>query len=92
MSDGRWMVAPLSRICLHVSTWSSSSTPPDSGSSLGSVALQTVKGVWDGLVIAYIIAPALLLYEISDEAGAFGALTGPDREVPGPWKQALGPA
>ena len=42
--------------------------------SLGNVALQSVKGVWDALVIAYIIAPALLLYEISDEAGAFGAI------------------
>lgn len=42
--------------------------------SLGNVALQSVKGVWDALFIAYIIAPALLLYEISDEAGAFGAI------------------
>ena len=43
-------------------------------SSLGNVALQSVKGVWDALFIAYLIAPALLLYEISDEAGAFGAI------------------
>ncbi|MGD9617926.1 MAG: L-lactate permease [Alphaproteobacteria bacterium] len=42
--------------------------------SLGTVALQSVKGVWDALFIAYVIAPALLLYEISDEAGAFGAI------------------
>jgi lactate permease len=42
--------------------------------SLGIVALQSVKGVWDALFIAYVIAPALLLYEISDEAGAFGAI------------------
>src|SRR5690606_23382627 len=42
--------------------------------SLGNVALQSVKGIWDALFIAYIIAPALLLYEISDEAGAFGAI------------------
>lgn len=42
--------------------------------SLGIVALQSVKGVWDALFIAYVIAPALLLYEISDEAGAFGSI------------------
>jgi lactate permease len=42
--------------------------------SLGTVALQSVKGVWDALFIAYVIAPALLLYEVSDEAGAFGAI------------------
>lgn len=42
--------------------------------SLGNIALQSVKGIWDALFIAYIIAPALLLYEISDEAGAFGAI------------------
>ena len=41
---------------------------------LGTVALQSVKGVWDALFIAYVIAPALLLYETSDEAGAFGAI------------------
>jgi lactate permease len=38
------------------------------------IALQTVKGVWDALFILYIIAPALLLYQISKEAGAFHAL------------------
>ncbi len=43
-------------------------------SSPALVALQSVKGVWDALFIAYVIAPALLLYEISDEAGAFGAI------------------
>ena len=41
------------------------------GASLELVALQSVKGVWDALLIAYVIVPALLLYEISDEAGAF---------------------
>lgn len=41
---------------------------------LGNVALQSVKGAWDALFIAYVIAPALLLYEVSDEAGAFGAI------------------
>lgn len=42
--------------------------------SFGAVALQSVKGVWDALFIAYVIAPALLLYQTSDEAGAFGAI------------------
>lgn len=42
--------------------------------SLDNVALQSVKGIWDALFIAYVIAPALLLYEISDEAGAFRAI------------------
>lgn len=42
--------------------------------SLGIVALQSVKGVWDALFIAYVIVPALLLYEVSDEAGAFRAI------------------
>jgi lactate permease len=42
--------------------------------SLGIVALQSIKGVWDALLIAYIIAPALLLYEVSDEAGVFGTI------------------
>lgn len=41
---------------------------------LSNVALQSVKGVWDALFIAYVIAPALLLYQVSDEAGAFGAI------------------
>lgn len=38
------------------------------------IALQSVKGVWDALFIAYVILPALLLYEICDEAGAFRAI------------------
>jgi lactate permease len=38
------------------------------------VALQTVKGVWDALFIIYVIVPALLLYQISKEAGAFETL------------------
>ena len=41
---------------------------------LTNVALQSVKGVWDALFIAYVIAPALLLYQVSDEAGAFAAI------------------
>ena len=38
------------------------------------IALQTVKGVWDALFILYVIVPALLLYEVSKEAGAFHAI------------------
>lgn len=38
------------------------------------VALQTVKGIWDAIFILYVIVPALLLYEVSQEAGAFETL------------------
>lgn len=38
------------------------------------VALQTIKGVWDAVFILYVIVPALFLYEVSDEAGAFDTL------------------
>lgn len=38
------------------------------------VALQTAKGIWDAVFILYVIVPALLLYEVSDEAGAFDRL------------------
>jgi lactate permease len=38
------------------------------------VALQTVKGIWDALFILYVIVPALLLYEVSRQAGAFQAI------------------
>jgi lactate permease len=42
--------------------------------SAQNVALQTVKGIWDALFIIYVIVPALLLYQISDRAGAFDSL------------------
>lgn len=42
--------------------------------SPGNVALHSVKGVWDALFIAYVIVPALLLYEVTDEAGAFHSI------------------
>lgn len=38
------------------------------------VALQTAKGIWDAIFIIYVIVPALLLYQISKEAGAFETL------------------
>ncbi|MEW6117455.1 MAG: L-lactate permease [Nitrospirota bacterium] len=38
------------------------------------IALQTVKGIWDAIFILYVIVPALLLYQVSKEAGAFQAL------------------
>lgn len=42
--------------------------------SLAIIGLQSVKGVWDAIFIAYVIVPALLLYQITDEAGAFKAI------------------
>jgi lactate permease len=41
----------------------------ESGARL--IALQTAKGVWDAVFILYVIWPALLLYQVSKEAGAF---------------------
>lgn len=42
--------------------------------SAQNIALQTVKGIWDAAFILYVIVPALLLYQISKEAGAFESL------------------
>ncbi len=39
--------------------------------SARNVALQTTKGIWDAVFILYVIWPALLLYQVSKEAGAF---------------------
>lgn len=47
------------------------------------VALQTVKGIWDAVFILYVIVPALFLYEVSQEAGAFDTLrVGIERYTP----------
>lgn len=35
------------------------------------IAMQTAKGVWDAIFSLYVIFPALLLYQVSKEAGAF---------------------
>ncbi|MDD5233248.1 MAG: L-lactate permease [Syntrophales bacterium] len=42
--------------------------------SAWNMALQTVKGLWDAVFILYVIVPALLLYQISKEGGAFRSL------------------
>jgi len=38
------------------------------------LAVASAKGVWDGVFILYVIWPALLLYRVADQAGAFVAL------------------
>ncbi|HSJ53224.1 MAG TPA: L-lactate permease [Anaerolineae bacterium] len=42
--------------------------------SAQNVALQTAKGMWDAVFILYVIVPALLLYQVSRQAGAFDRL------------------
>jgi lactate permease len=38
------------------------------------VAVASAKGIWDAIFILYVIWPALLLYRVTDRAGAFVAL------------------
>lgn len=38
------------------------------------LAVASGKGVWDAIFILYVVWPALLLYQITDRAGAFDAL------------------
>jgi lactate permease len=38
------------------------------------IALLTVMGIWDALFILYVVVPALLLYQVSKEAGTFDVL------------------
>lgn len=38
------------------------------------LAVASAKGVWDAIFILYVIWPALLLYKVTDKAGAFEAL------------------
>ncbi|GAB3473658.1 L-lactate permease [Nocardiopsis coralliicola] len=35
------------------------------------IGLQSVKGTWDALTILYVVWPAILIYEVTREAGAF---------------------
>lgn len=35
------------------------------------IAVATAKGIWDAIFILYVVWPALLLYEITEKAGAF---------------------
>lgn len=38
------------------------------------VAVATAKGIWDAIFILYVVWPALLLYEVTDKAGAFSVM------------------
>lgn len=38
------------------------------------LAIASARGIWDAIFILYVIWPALLLYRITDRAGAFAAL------------------
>ncbi len=38
------------------------------------LAVASAKGVWDAIFILYVIWPALLLYQITKQAGAYDAL------------------
>ena len=38
------------------------------------LAIASSRGIWDAIFILYVIWPALLLYRITDRAGAFAAL------------------
>lgn len=87
---GHWLVAllPLAAILILLVglRWSASTAAPVGyfiavaaalllfQTPIRNVALQTVKGVWDAVFILYVIVPALLLYQISKEAGAFETL------------------
>ncbi|MHB0934795.1 MAG: L-lactate permease [Armatimonadota bacterium] len=38
------------------------------------IAVAAAKGVWDAIFILYVIWPAILLYQVTDKAGAFQAM------------------
>ena len=38
------------------------------------VAVASAKGVWDAIFILYVVWPALLLYQVTDQAGGYDAL------------------
>lgn len=38
------------------------------------IAVSSAKGVWDAVFILYVIWPALLLYQVTDQAGGYDAL------------------
>lgn len=42
--------------------------------SLDTLAIAAGKGIWDAIFVLYVIWPALTLYNVSNEAGAFGAM------------------
>lgn len=41
---------------------------------LETLAVATGKGIWDAIFVLYVIWPALILYNVSNEAGAFDAM------------------
>lgn len=60
------------------------------GMSSHGIGAETAKGIWKGLGIVYIIWPAILIYEVSQEADAFEPLrTGITRLLPHPLLQVL---
>lgn len=40
----------------------------------GAVAVASAKGVWDAIFILYVVWPALLLYQVTDQAGGYDTL------------------
>jgi lactate permease len=41
---------------------------------LETVAVASAKGIWDAIFILYVVWPALLLYQVTDQAGGYDAL------------------
>lgn len=41
---------------------------------LSTIAVASAKGVWDAIFILYVVWPALLLYQVTDQAGGYDAL------------------
>jgi lactate permease len=67
----RWKAATAAPVGFFIAVIAGFTLFQASGRVIG---LQTVKGIWDAIFILYVIVPALLLYQVSKEAGAFGAL------------------
>lgn len=60
------------------------------GMSMHGIGAETARGIWEGLGIVYIIWPAILIYEVSQEADAFAPLRdGMSRMLPHPLLQVL---
>lgn len=41
------------------------------GADFSLLALESAKGIWNAIIVLYVIWPAILLYEVTSEAGAF---------------------
>jgi lactate permease len=60
------------------------------GMSMHGIGAMTAKGIWKGIGICWIIWPAILIYEVSQEADAFSPLrSGMTRLLPHPLVQVL---